>query len=323
MLASPLRDEPELQGYPQPAKDGFSDEGRAGHARAGDPAEVGGDGLYEQIQTARAGAELFVLHDGPPFANGDVHMGTALNKILKDLIVKSKTMAGFRAPFVPGWDCHGLPIEYKVVKESRGLSPLEVRQAVEAFARKFIDIQRDTIQAPRRLRRLGTSLPHAGPGLRSRNPARLCRLRGARAGLRIDEAGLLEHRCADRPGRGRGGIPGARGHRGLRQVSDRDRPTRGPGSMVVWTTTPWTLPANLAIAVHPKERYVAQKFTDGKSDRELLFSRRNSPLGCDGFSLPRPAWPQHGRRTGCSLSRQQARRASGRSIPFCPAPRSS
>src|SRR5688500_12770127 len=73
--------------------------------------------LYEQIQKAREGAELFVLHDGPPFANGDVHMGTALNKILKDLVVKSKTMAGFRAPYVPGWDCHGLPIEYKVVKE--------------------------------------------------------------------------------------------------------------------------------------------------------------------------------------------------------------
>jgi isoleucyl-tRNA synthetase len=100
-------------------------------------------GLYEQIQAARADAELFVLHDGPPFANGDVHMGTALNKILKDLVVKSKTMAGFRAPYVPGWDCHGLPIEYKVVKESRGLSPLEVRKKSEAFARKFVDIQRE------------------------------------------------------------------------------------------------------------------------------------------------------------------------------------
>src|SRR5215212_4658642 len=99
--------------------------------------------LYEQIQRARAGAELFVLHDGPPFANGDVHMGTALNKILKDLVVKSKTMAGFRAPYVPGWDCHGLPIEFKVVKKARGLSPLEVRKRSEAFARKFIDIQRE------------------------------------------------------------------------------------------------------------------------------------------------------------------------------------
>ncbi len=99
--------------------------------------------LYEQIQKAREGAELFVLHDGPPFANGDVHMGTALNKVLKDMVVKSQTMLGKRAPFVPGWDCHGLPIEYKVVRESRGLAPLEIRKKCEAFARRFIDIQRE------------------------------------------------------------------------------------------------------------------------------------------------------------------------------------
>jgi isoleucyl-tRNA synthetase len=100
------------------------------------------EALYARIQEARKDAPLFVLHDGPPFANGDVHMGTALNKVLKDLIVKSKTMLGHRAPFVPGWDCHGLPIEFKVVKESRGLSPLEIRQKSEAYARKYIDIQR-------------------------------------------------------------------------------------------------------------------------------------------------------------------------------------
>src|SRR6202007_2383547 len=73
------------------------------------------NGLYEQIQERTKDGPLFVLHDGPPFANGDVHMGTALNKVLKDLIVKSRAMAGYRAPYVPGWDCHGLPIEFKVV----------------------------------------------------------------------------------------------------------------------------------------------------------------------------------------------------------------
>src|SRR5947199_3639856 len=99
--------------------------------------------LYEQIQKSREDRQSFVLHDGPPFANGDVHMGTALNKILKDFVVKSQTMLGKRAPYLPGWDCHGLPIEYKVVKESRGLSPLEVRRRSEAFARKYIDIQRE------------------------------------------------------------------------------------------------------------------------------------------------------------------------------------
>src|SRR6187549_2886230 len=84
--------------------------------------------LYERIQEKTRGLPRFVLHDGPPFANGDVHMGTALNKILKDLVVKSKTMLGHHAPYVPGWDCHGLPIEFRVVKESAGLSPLEVRR---------------------------------------------------------------------------------------------------------------------------------------------------------------------------------------------------
>src|SRR4051812_41726951 len=74
------------------------------------------DRLYDQIQNARkTSKEAFILHDGPPFANGDVHMGTALNKVLKDFIVKYKNMSGFRSPYVPGWDCHGLPIEYKVV----------------------------------------------------------------------------------------------------------------------------------------------------------------------------------------------------------------
>ena len=76
-------------------------------------------GLYKKIQAAAHGAEKFVLHDGPPFANGDVHIGTALNKILKDIIVKYKTLRGFSAPYVPGWDCHGLPIEFKVSQEMR------------------------------------------------------------------------------------------------------------------------------------------------------------------------------------------------------------
>ncbi|PYK92336.1 MAG: hypothetical protein DME40_04935 [Verrucomicrobia bacterium] len=120
--------------------------------------------VYEQIQKTRANAELFVLHDGPPFANGDVHMGTALNKILKDFVVKSQTMLGKRAPYVPGWDCHGLPIEYKVVKESRDLAPLEVRKRCEAFARKFIDIQRE------QFKRLGVFGDWAHPYL-TMNPA--------------------------------------------------------------------------------------------------------------------------------------------------------
>src|SRR4051812_10977509 len=111
--------------------------------------------LYERIQAARAGAEKFVLHDGPPFANGDVHIGNALNKILKDIIVKYKTLRGFCAPYVPGWDCHGLPIEFKVSQEMRKTSTemagasssdfdaATIRKKCDAYARKYIDIQRE------------------------------------------------------------------------------------------------------------------------------------------------------------------------------------
>src|SRR5690242_15015591 len=115
--------------------------------------------LYEKIQADRQSAPVFVLHDGPPFANGDVHIGTALNKILKDIIVKYKTIRGFSAPYVPGWDCHGLPIEFKVSQEMRksqktedggqkadspdDVSAAAIRKACDAYARKYIDIQRE------------------------------------------------------------------------------------------------------------------------------------------------------------------------------------
>ncbi len=103
--------------------------------------------LYQKIQASRATAQKFVLHDGPPFANGDVHVGTALNKILKDIIIKYQTLRGKSAPYIPGWDCHGLPIEFKVSQEMRKAGDTTadaatIRKACEAYARKFIDIQR-------------------------------------------------------------------------------------------------------------------------------------------------------------------------------------
>ena len=102
--------------------------------------------LYEKIRESSAGRPQFILHDGPPYANGHIHMGTAFNKILKDIIIKSKQMSGFDAPYVPGWDCHGLPIEHQVDKElgakRRTLSQLEVRQRCRAYAENFIEIQR-------------------------------------------------------------------------------------------------------------------------------------------------------------------------------------
>ncbi|HEX8490467.1 MAG TPA: class I tRNA ligase family protein, partial [Chthoniobacterales bacterium] len=218
-------------------------------------------GLYEQIQKARAGAELFVLHDGPPFANGDVHMGTALNKILKDLVVKSKTMAGFRAPYVPGWDCHGLPIEYKVVKETRGLAPLEVRKRCEAFARKFIDLQRE------QFKRLGVTGDWDRPYL-TLDPAYEAEILRAFAVL-VEKGLVYESKKSVF------WSTGAQTALAVAEVEYHDREDtavyvkfpiatgwlKDKASIAIWTTTPWTLPANLAIAVHPKELYAVREFT--------------------------------------------------------------
>jgi isoleucyl-tRNA synthetase len=232
-------------------------------------------GLYEQIQAARADAELFVLHDGPPFANGDVHMGTALNKILKDFVVKSKTMAGFRAPYVPGWDCHGLPIEYKVVKESRGLSPLEVRQKSEAFARKFVDIQRE------QFKRLGVFGDWENPYLTmdAKYEAKILR-----AFAVLVEKDLVYESM--KPVFWSTGAQTALAEAEVEYQNRQDTAIyvkfpivsgdlAGKASIVIWTTTPWTLPANLAIALHPQELYVAREFRKaGVSETLVLAATR-------------------------------------------------
>jgi isoleucyl-tRNA synthetase len=217
--------------------------------------------VYQQIQRSREKAELFVLHDGPPFANGDVHMGTALNKILKDFVVKSQTMLGKRAPYVPGWDCHGLPIEYKVVKESRDLAPLEVRKRCEAFARKFIDLQRQ------QFKRLGVFGDWDQPYL-TMNPEYEAEI--LRAFAVFVEKGLVYE--SKKPVFWSTGAQTALAEAEV-EYQERDDTTvfvkfpiisgrlKGKASIAIWTTTPWTLPANLLIAVHPKEIYVVQQFT--------------------------------------------------------------
>jgi isoleucyl-tRNA synthetase len=217
-------------------------------------------GLYERVLGARADAPLFVLHDGPPFANGEVHMGTALNKVLKDIVVKSQSMLGRRAPFVPGWDCHGLPIEFKVVKESRGLSPLEVRKRSEEYARKYIGIQRT------QFKRLGVLGDWEHPYL-TLDPGYEAEIIRAFAGL--VEAGLVYQ--SKKPVYWSTGAQTALAEAEV-EYADREDPAifvkfplisgplAGEASMVIWTTTPWTLPANVGIAVHPQHRYVAEKF---------------------------------------------------------------
>ena len=227
--------------------------------------------LYQQIQKSREDRELFVLHDGPPFANGDVHMGTALNKILKDFVVKSQTMLGKRSPYVPGWDCHGLPIEYKVVKESRGLSPLEVRKKSEAFARKFINVQRE------QFKRLAVFGDWENPYL-TMDPKYEAEI--LRAFAVFVEEGLVYQ--SKKPVFWSTGAQTALAEAEV-EYQERDDTAvyvkfpivsgelAGKTSIAIWTTTPWTLPANLAIAVDPKETYVVQKFQrDGVSETLLL-----------------------------------------------------
>src|SRR5213596_3576325 len=233
--------------------------------------------LYQQIQNSRKERELFVLHDGPPFANGDVHMGTALNKILKDFVVKSQTMLGKRAPYVPGWDCHGLPIEYKVVKESRALSPLEIRKTCEAFARKFINIQRE------QFRRLGVfgDWEHPYLTMDSTYEAEILR-----AFAVFVEQGLVYQ--AQKPVFWSTGAQTALAEAEV-EYQERDDTAvyvrfpiasgewKDNASIAIWTTTPWTLPANLAIAVDPDETYVVQKFSRNGATETLLLAEKLVP----------------------------------------------
>ena len=251
--------------------------------------------LYQQIQKSREGRELFVLHDGPPFANGDVHMGTALNKILKDFVVKSQTMLGKRAPYVPGWDCHGLPIEYKVVKESRGLSPLEVRKD-----RKRLRESSSTSSASNS-RRLGVFGDWENPYL-TMDPKYEAEI--LRAFAVFVEEGLVYQ--SKKPVFWSTGAQTALAEAEV-EYQERDDtavyvrfplpptklakiglPTDKPVSVAIWTTTPWTLPANLAIAVDPNAEYEvlsnrgrasdcrSQSFAINSSSKLVLLPRKNS-----------------------------------------------
>ncbi|TMP98956.1 MAG: isoleucine--tRNA ligase [Verrucomicrobia bacterium] len=220
--------------------------------------------LYQRIQAARAGAEKFVLHDGPPFANGDVHVGNALNKILKDIIVKYKSLRGYDAPYVPGWDCHGLPIEFKVSQEMRksgagvapagdaNFQPAAIRKACEEYARQYIDKQRE------QFKRLGVLGDWEKPYLTLNKE------------YEADELRLF----ADIVAQGfvyRGKKPvywsiPARTALAEAEVEYRDHVSQSiyvrfplvgdPGaSILIWTTTPWTLPANLGIAYNSTFSY--------------------------------------------------------------------
>ncbi len=229
--------------------------------------------IYGRIRQASAGRPLWILHDGPPYANGHIHMGTALNKILKDLVVKSRSMLGYNAVYVPGWDCHGLPIEHQVdvelglarapVDVRQAMDPLEKRRRCREYAAKFIDIQRAEF------RRLGVFGDWKDP-YRTMAPAyqaTIAREFGRFVGRDLVHKGLKPvHWCMH-----------CKTALAQAEVEYEDQTTPSvyvkfrleaaapalaavggrPVSLVIWTTTPWTLPANLAIAVHPEATYTA------------------------------------------------------------------
>ncbi len=224
--------------------------------------------LYTQIRRARAGAPKYVLHDGPPYANGALHLGHALNKCIKDFVVKTKTMAGFDAPFVPGWDCHGLPIEIKVDEQLGGkkleMDPVAVREACRAYAAKYIDLQRTQFQ------RLGVFGRWAKPYLTMDFPYE-ARILSTFYGFY--EKGFVYkglkpvYWCShDRTALAEAEVE-YETHTSP-SVYVRYKLTSNPGKIdprlagrevyaIIWTTTPWTLPASLAIAFNPEIDYLA------------------------------------------------------------------
>lgn len=229
--------------------------------------------LYERITARRKAqsAPKFVLHDGPPFANGDVHMGTALNKVLKDLIVKSKTMAGFYAPFVPGWDCHGLPIEAKVVKEFQGLEPAEIRRRCMEFALGYIDQQRVSF------RRLGVFGDWFHPYI-TMMPEYECHI--LRVFAKLVESGAVYQSL--KPVQWSYAHHTALAEAEVEYMEDTStaiyvafkmtEPVQGIDDceMVIWTTTPWTLPSNLAIALHPDFTYIIGRYAKDGATRNFI-----------------------------------------------------
>ena len=225
-------------------------------------------GIYERIRRARQSQPKYILHDGPPYTSGPIHLGTALNKCLKDFIVKSKTMAGFDAPYVPGWDCHGLPIEIKVDKELGGkklqMRPTDVRAECRKYAQKFLDLQRTQFKRIGVFGRFDRPYATMNPQYESivlKTFFSFYENGFVYKGLRAvywcmhDETALAEAEVE------------YENHTSPTvwvKYTLLDDPTKlDPAlagkkvSTIIWTTTPWTLPASMAVAFHPNEEYVA------------------------------------------------------------------
>ena len=230
--------------------------------------------VYERLREQANGRPKFVMHDGPPYANGEIHNGHALNKILKDFVVRTRAMAGFDAPYVPGWDCHGLPIELNVEKElgakRREMSLGDFRRACRAYAEKYVELQRRDFERlgvygdwsnpyltmsygyqATIVRALGTMV-EKGLVYKGKKPVHWC-LRD-RTALAEAEVEYEDHKSPSIYVE----FPLSEGDAG--ELGRRVPALAGRGvSVLIWTTTPWTIPSNLAITFHPDFDYVARE----------------------------------------------------------------
>ena len=224
--------------------------------------------LYGKMAGAAAGKPTYMLHDGPPYANGHIHIGHALNKILKDIILKSKRMSGYNAPYTPGWDCHGLPIELQVEKnlgsKKHEVTKLQMRKQCREYAAKFVDIQREEFK---RLGVLGDwdrpylTMTYDYEGITARELARFAENGSLYRGKKpvhwcsscVTALAEAEVEYADHKS------PSVFVKFSLKDdVSAAIPALAGKNmSLVIWTTTPWTIPANLAVSLHPEFDYVA------------------------------------------------------------------
>src|SRR2546422_6463244 len=224
--------------------------------------------IYERIREVRKGAPVYVLHDGPPYANGPIHLGTAMNKCLKDFIVKSKSMSGFDSPYVPGWDCHGLPIEIKVDQElgrkKLQMRPTDVRAECRKYAQKYLDLQRQQFKRIGVFGRFDRPYATMNPqyesvvldtfftfyekgfvykGLRAVYWCMHAETALAEAEVEYENhtssTVWVKYGLIDNPANIDAALAGKK------------------VSTIIWTTTPWTLPASMAVAFHPEEEYVA------------------------------------------------------------------
>jgi isoleucyl-tRNA synthetase len=250
-------------------------------------------GLYRKMQELRRGSEPFILHDGPPYANGDIHLGTALNKILKDILVKYRTMRGSLAPYVPGWDCHGQPIEHEVEKQLGGEGAradiMEIRKRCQEYAMHFVERQSS------QFRRLGVLGDFENPYLTLRPEYEAANIR---VFAELHEKGLVYRgrkpihwcpRCMTALAEAEieyaeKSSPSIYVKFPVLEGPVRFPESAGPVSLVIWTTTPWTLPANVAIALHPQMDYQLVKAGDeGLIVGEPLLERAMGEMGIGGY----------------------------------------